>query len=184
MKKLALLFFLMIGQAYCYELNGRWNINLQHELIVSCSKRERFCMNLCYQQKECRFFQPFCRDCIGTGPLITHIFQNLAEAYSKTGRYLTEEELEKFILKKRYVSIETNSPFNVVDDVRSNRFGNILKEMCDGNSEKPLLLASLDNIGSILEVSYLVCQSKGVARVWELSAVPNAEIMLSSRPQY
>lgn len=180
MKSLLTLIFIMVIPKYSFsaEFAGNWTQELEHELVVSCLEGELLCRDLC-NKNECRIKQTICRDCIGTSIFMAQIFQSFTEAYSLTGRELSDSETIQFLKTKKLVSIETNSPFNVFDDSNSLKFDRNLSRMCGGFGSFPLLLGTLGKSGSIESLNYLVCHTEDGARVMELAHSP--EVVVSGR---
>lgn len=160
------------------EFLGKWTKNIDHELVVNCNEEELICKKVCGKKEQCKIKQPVCKNCIGTNFTMAHIFQNFNEYFSLTGRYLSAVETVTYLKTAKFVSIETNSPFNVFDDVNSNKFERQLAKICGGLDPYPLVLAGLDRTGRIEGLDYLVCHDDDGARLFELAHLSEVLVAL------
>lgn len=177
MKSILLFLILFSSQVFGAEFLDKWTETLNHELVLNCSEEEGLCQNICNKADQCKIKQTTCRDCIGTNLFMSHIFQSFLESYSLTGRELSEAEVSDYLIKNKFVSISGSSPFNVFDDVGSNRFERQLTSLCGGMDSFPLLLGSLKKNGAIRSIDFLICHDEmGTGRVMELSHLPDVII--------
>lgn len=179
MKAAILPLFLLLSSVHSMasEYLGKWTETLEHELVINCSEGEFLCRDLCGKE-QCKIKQAVCRNCIGTNVMMAHIFQNFSESYSLTGRSLDEKEVIQYLTTRKFVSIEPDSPFNVLDEVSSHKFERQLSKLCGGIDPYPLLLATLQSSTGIKSLDYLVCHTEDGARVMELTHSPEVVIGL------
>jgi hypothetical protein len=161
MKNALILFTILLsGSALSIELDSRWNYKFEKEVILTCSEDEFFCEDLCESKDSCVIKESVCRDCIGSTPYLTHVFNQLGRAIVKSDEAQVEDLVE--LLKSEHFStITSKSVYNHVDRYGTDKLADKFGALCDFTADKPVMVFEVKEVSNLMGTpKFLVCGSE------------------------
>jgi hypothetical protein len=152
---LILLVLLLSGFAQSIEIESRWNYRFEKEVVMSCFDDEYFCEDLCENKTQCVIEEKVCRDCIGSTPYLTHVFNQLGKSIVKSQKAQAEDLLE-LLETGHFATINSKSIYNHVDRYGSSVVLDKFKALCE--VDDPTVFFEVETISKLLgKPKLLVC---------------------------
>ena len=161
MKNALILFTILFsGSALSIEMDARWNYKFEKEVVLTCSEDEFFCEDLCESKDKCVIKENVCRDCIGSTPYLTHVFNQLGKSIVKSDAAQVEDLVE-LLKTDSFATVNVKSIYNNVDTFGSNKIIDKFGALCDYTSEKPVMVFEVKEVSQLLgKPKFLVCGSE------------------------
>jgi len=178
-KTLILLTILFSGSALSIELDSRWNYKFEKEVVLTCSQDEYFCEDLCENKERCIIKENVCRDCIGSTPYLTHVFNQIGRSIVSEGIEAPVEDLIELLRDGKFSSISSKSIYNHVDRFGSNKIMSKFESLCDYESQNPVMIFETQEVSKLLgKPKYLICNNNDNTKLFYLN--PNGGIILNN----
>ena len=146
MKNAIILFTILLsGSALSMEMDSRWNYKFEKEVVLTCSEDEFFCEDLCESKDKCVIKENVCRDCIGSTPYLTHVFNQLGKSIVKSDAAQVEDLVE-LLETDSFATISVKSIYNNVDTFGSNKIIDKFGALCDFTADKPIMVFEVKEV--------------------------------------
>ncbi|TDJ07851.1 MAG: hypothetical protein E2O68_03025 [Deltaproteobacteria bacterium] len=155
-----LITILLSGSALSVELDARWNYKFEKEVVLTCSEDEFFCEDLCESKEKCIIKENVCRDCIGSTPYLTHVFNQLGRSIVKTDEAQVEDLVE-LLKSNHFAAITSKSVYNHVDRFGTEKIADKFGALCDFTAKNPVMVFEVKKVSKLLGApKFLVCGSE------------------------
>jgi hypothetical protein len=178
MKVIIFMIVLFMGQkTFAWEALEIWNETLQQEIVMNCSPGENFCTDTCGEENQCRKTSDFCKNCVGSGILLSHFYQNVGSWYVNSGDEITDEDFVNILRNKSLMALTSTSPFNIFSPIGDLHMERAFNKLCPGLLDPyPVVLAELSPSGLLRSPSLVICHGEEGAKSFLLRKIPPAEV--------
>jgi hypothetical protein len=149
-------------KANALNFKSNWNFKFEKELIISCNEDEYYCDDLCLNQKVCVIKEKLCRDCLGSTPYMTHIFNQIGKSIVSTEEDVLMEDVFDFIKGENFATLTSRSVYNSVDRFNSELMQEKFRSLCvSGDVESPMMIFATQEVSNLLAKGlYVICNEK------------------------
>ena len=169
--------YLISSTTHAWEAIESWNQFYQQELIINCENEESLCQNLCNRRSQCILPSNECKDCVGTGILISYFYQEVGRWFMNSQDKVSEKELIDFIQEENFILLTDKSPYNIfspINDLKTERaFHSLCKE---GPGSYPVILGELNDQQELQSIKYVICHDEYGASSFRMNSRPDLEI--------
>lgn len=151
----------MTFNVYATEFSTQWDENYNKKLVISCLSNDFMCREFCGEATKCEFPEKVCRDCIGSSPYITNIFQEMGRTYRNLGYEVNYSQVMDLILKGHFATFTSKSIYNQLGRFDSANLKQKFKSLCpDEDTEYPVVFFKTDVRNRKLgKVQFVTCSS-------------------------
>jgi hypothetical protein len=163
--------------SYGWEALEKWNDHLEQELIINCHEGETLCHEVCGSHDQCRRPSNSCHNCVGTGVLLSHFYQNVGSWYMNSGHEISENNLVNFLKEKQLIVLTSSSPFHIFGPIGDRQTEFNFNKLCPNLIDPfPIVLAELTERGLLHKPSLVICHADEGTKAFEITNIPHAEI--------
>jgi hypothetical protein len=170
---------LMSLTAHAWEAIESWSQFYQQELITNCENEDLFCQKLCNQPSQCILTSNNCKDCVGTGILISYFYQEVGRWFINSQDKVSEEELIDFIQQKNFILLTDRSPYNIFSPINDAQTERAFHSLCkEGPGSYPVILGELNHQQELQSIKYVICHDEDGGSPFRMNSRPDLEITL------
>lgn len=176
---LSLFIFLVSLPAFSWEAQEHWGKELNQELLINCESNEKVCTNTCNDSYQCYVPLNLCKNCIGTGILMSYFYQEVGKWFVNSGVQIPEAQFLKLIENRNIVLLTHNSPYNIFTPVNDMGIEKSFNSLCPDKFDSfPLVIGELDQGQELKKISAVICHGAQGAKVFKINTKPQVEINL------
>jgi hypothetical protein len=176
---IAIILLLLSLSASAWEAQEDWNSDLEQVLLINCNSDEAVCVSTCGDSYQCRVPAELCRNCVGTGILLSYFYQEVGRWFVNSGEKLTSLQLNGLLKDGKFILLTANSPYNIFTSLNDLKIERNFNSLCPaGYDSFPVVLGALNERREFSSVSAVICHGDNGAEVYRMKPTPNAEIGL------
>jgi len=176
--KILIIYVLLIScsNIYAWEAIESWNNSYEQELLINCAQEDQICQKLCDQAPTCRLPTNNCKNCVGTGILMSYFYQEVGKWFVNSNEEISEQEFIKIVSQKNFVILTNQSPYNIFGPINDPRMEKAFNRLCYGDAESyPVVIGELNNFQMLTSIRYVICHLEDGAIIYRLNSIPEIE---------
>lgn len=152
------LFVLFLDVCWAQRIEVSWSDSFRKEVRITCGADDLFCEEICSSASACFLEEGLCRNCIGTGLQMHHLFSELGRSI-RSAEVVTSREVAAFLRAGNFVTIMGQDAFNIIDAHNSLESYRKFESLCPSGSLNQILLFRTDpETRKLLRPEYVYCE--------------------------
>ena len=176
--KILIIYLLLIScsKIYAWEALESWNENYEQELVINCAPEDQICQQLCNETSSCRIPAKSCKDCVGTGILMSYFYQEVGKWFVNSNEEISEKEFINTVNQENFVILTNKSPYNIFSPINDLKMEKAFNNLCYGDNESyPLVVGELNRFQVLTSIKYVICHLVDGAIIYRLNSIPEIE---------
>lgn len=180
MKIIVSLFLLILSvPAFSWEVQENWSNDYNQEVLINCDSQEKICTNICQDPYQCNVSLNSCKNCIGTGILLSYFYQEVGKWFMNSGVQIPDEQFVKLLQSRNIVLLTHDSPYNIFTPINDMGIERAFNSLCPEKFDSfPVVVGELDKGNELARISAVVCHGTRGAKVYKINTKPQVEINL------
>ena len=171
---LFILFIITIKSSWSQNIEVKWNNDFRKELHFSCQAQDFFCEKMCQAMSSCIVEEGICRNCIGTGLKLHHLFTELGKTILSSNVFFPQNTFIEIIRSGHFAAFSPKDAYNVIDAFGSLSVLKKFEALCPDESISQIIFVELDKTNrSIVGPQVVYCEYPDKSLYFKVRSTPD-----------
>ena len=165
--------------ALSWEAREEWNTNLNQEMLLNCDQGDTVCLKTCGDEFQCRIQAGFCKNCVGTGLLLSYFYQEVGRWFVSSPEKISEDDFALMLKKQNFVLLTADSPYNIFTPIRDPLTDRAFNSLCPSKLDSfSVVVGTLTGKKELGSISAVICHGENGAEIFKMKSSPNVEMIM------